>query len=683
MNTNNYRQFLAKIWHSAKQSVMRQGVAVFALFLLSCNFTNAALAEPIHINELTYNTSFSDTKISVIVKDVNVTNSSLEEQDLRKLLTFNDVKTLSTQFQKFSAQAFTIGSIKITVELSKTNLVYDLKNVNISSIHEGILDDLTIASTNFDADTKSNPDQSVHGSAQLSVLKTFNLPNYLSLLNARSDDNAPLLPIYELATINSLTFQDSKNNINVKIDSYEITKSVARQFSIALADLPSIIKTVTTDDKPQLSASAQPLQPSPQNQTTPDKLATQSQTLDAAKQAVTKQTPPSASPPSPAPPVASVQNNQSPQTSDNKEAQKKILVALLQDFFFGMEIGSEKINGITASYHKAPNSNDNFDLTLANATLIDFSKGQVGSLSINNLLMSNADNKFSLGSIALSNVDYSGFVRNLQSILDEKNHADDAALIRRILPHLGGLDIDAFNLETLVNPNMIDEGWPDNKIKISLDHFGLHNNHYLNDIPTNIILQIDHYTMDLPKNNPDYAMLQSLDYEKIDVNGKLALTWNEADQTLKLHTLSFDGKDMGGVNLSADVSHASADLFSPSQPVVEAAGLALVLSRAEITIINNSLFDRILTYEAKNKNIMAETLRKDLILGVSLSLPSILGSSPKSKLLIEAITKFIAMPKTLHVIAEAKNGLGMSDFVSIASPSELLEKMDIQANANQ
>ena len=65
------------------------------------------------------------------------------------------------------------------------------------------------------------------------------------------------------------------------------------------------------------------------------------------------------------------------------------------------------------------------------------------------------------------------------------------------------------------------------------------------------------------------------------------------------------------------------------------------------------------------------------------SLPASLGGGANIRAIGAAIATFITEPKTLHIAAASKNGVGAADMGMLATPDVLLNTLDIKASANR
>ena len=60
-----------------------------------------------------------------------------------------------------------------------------------------------------------------------------------------------------------------------------------------------------------------------------------------------------------------------------------------------------------------------------------------------------------------------------------------------------------------------------------------------------------------------------------------------------------------------------------------------------------------------------------------------LQDSAKAQLVVAALHKFIAAPKTLHIALSSKDGLGADAAPLIGSPQALLDALEVEASADQ
>ena len=87
--------------------------------------------------------------------------------------------------------------------------------------------------------------------------------------------------------------------------------------------------------------------------------------------------------------------------------------------------------------------------------------------------------------------------------------------------------------------------------------------------------------------------------------------------------------------------------------------------------------------QAKQAGQTPEQVKQMVVAGAAIGIPMMLGDSNASKVVSAAIAKFLADPKNLRVRARAPNGLGIADVQAVSDPKQLLQKLDVDAAANE
>ena len=98
---------------------------------------------------------------------------------------------------------------------------------------------------------------------------------------------------------------------------------------------------------------------------------------------------------------------------------------------------------------------------------------------------------------------------------------------------------------------------------------------------------------------------------------------------------------------------------------------------------NAGLFENAIDWKAKTDGTTVPALRATGVDFFANALPNSLGGVPNAKLIGAAIAKFIADPKTLHISATSKNGVGAPDMGLLGTPDVLLNSLDMKASANE
>jgi hypothetical protein len=103
----------------------------------------------------------------------------------------------------------------------------------------------------------------------------------------------------------------------------------------------------------------------------------------------------------------------------------------------------------------------------------------------------------------------------------------------------------------------------------------------------------------------------------------------------------------------------------------------------EIKLDNLGLVDRYLAMEARKARKEPETLRREWGTMAALILPALLGDTDAAKAITAAVSRFVVSPKTLSIVASAKNpgGVGLADVIAAGDPKAVLGKIDVKAIA--
>jgi hypothetical protein len=229
----------------------------------------------------------------------------------------------------------------------------------------------------------------------------------------------------------------------------------------------------------------------------------------------------------------------------------------------------------------------------------------------------------------------------------------------------------------------VDTGESKSPTRFQIGNLGLVSADPIDGIPTRFSTSIDHFTFDPKDAGDELAGVAALGYDKIDLSSRFEAHFDAAKRELGVEDLSLSGADMGAVKIACDFGNASKDLFSADPAQMEAAALSLLLRRIEIRVENGGFFERIVAAAAKQSNKSPEEVRQAYVAAAAIGVPALLGNGPAAKAIGAAIAKFVATPKNLRIVAVAPQGLGAVDFVLIKDPSALMNKLSVQAAADE
>jgi hypothetical protein len=140
---------------------------------------------------------------------------------------------------------------------------------------------------------------------------------------------------------------------------------------------------------------------------------------------------------------------------------------------------------------------------------------------------------------------------------------------------------------------------------------------------------------------------------------------------------------MGAIKLSALIDNVTKDLFSGDSASMQAAAFGALIKRVEVRIDNAGLFEKAAAAQAKTQNKSLEEIKRSYVTAAAIAVPAMLDNRPAAKIIGAALAKFLANPKSFHLIAISADGLGAADFALMKEPSTLLDALDIKASANE
>ncbi len=195
---------------------------------------------------------------------------------------------------------------------------------------------------------------------------------------------------------------------------------------------------------------------------------------------------------------------------------------------------------------------------------------------------------------------------------------------------------------------------------------------------------LDHFTLRLDEaKNGALKDLRALGYSQLDLSSRIAIVWDEARQELAITTLAFEGADMGSVRISGLLSNVAKNLFSTNHAAAIVAALDALLKKFDVRLVNAGLFDKVIAAQAERQHKSIDEMRQTYARAAIVFLPVLLENAPAAQTIGAALIKFIANPKSLRLVAAAPDGLSLSDLTAIQTPGALLNKLSVEASANE
>lgn len=241
--------------------------------------------------------------------------------------------------------------------------------------------------------------------------------------------------------------------------------------------------------------------------------------------------------------------------------------------------------------------------------------------------------------------------------------------------------VAADTLDLSLGPRQARAGIPTH---FQLAHFDAVGSKSASGTPVRMQASFDHlvFAIDGSKGS-DFAPMAALGYDKLDLSSQLSAHFDENSNEFGLDGLSVSGADIGSVRLSGRLDHVTKALFSTDQIDMETGFLSLLLHSIEIKVVNAGLFDRLVASAAKKGNVTPAQIRTNYIDAVKQQVPKLLNNGRGTDAIVAALVKFISDPKNLRLAATAPKGIAAIQLVLIQDPAVLLQKLDIEAAADE
>jgi len=357
------------------------------------------------------------------------------------------------------------------------------------------------------------------------------------------------------------------------------------------------------------------------------------------------------------------------------EEQKRIMT-LLGSLFQSFEGGRVELRDMTMETKQ----NDAVKFTMARAFAGGVANGRWDEMSASGIEMTGPkQTSFKLGEFSLRGLSLASVFEALGNLDPEDPSTIDA---RAMIPQIEGLKISnmAFNVPDDSNRRVTNA-----RLIGGLNNFDLKYGQYINGIPTDVGIVINNVTMELPKStqNDQLKQLVAMGYSKLDASAVVKMRFDEPSRSLQVEEISANLVDMARFYAKANVTNVTRDLFDKDVAKMSVAGLASQVKSVDFRMDNLGGVEKALAEMAKQQRKKPADMRAELAAGAALIIPGMLGDHPAAKTVANAVAKFIAEPKSLTIGLNAKGeGLSAADFMAVASPLQVLDRVDITASAN-
>jgi len=569
------------------------------------------------VDDVTFDAGFA--KYSA--KHVEVSGSNLSADEFKNLLS-GLAKGISAEgLAKLNAASIVIPDLALEETVAGSHQFAHYLDVRLSGIHAGKVDSYSIASGAIGGELADGQTltATIHGMGGTGI----DLPGLARvLIEASADADAPLTPLYDTAYAGGYEIKTSL--FEMSIGKMLMSDIRGRPLKTPLAD---ILKQL-----PKTHEAGQPFSP------------------------------------------------------EEQKAALAFLPAFL-DLYAAFSVGRMEIHDFKMSGHgDGTLPLPSFTASISSIAMTDYRNSRVGELAIDGLDVAPAAGKFHLGTFSLKGLDFRDALAGLSQLMQRAATAPtgvapsekDLKLLKT--PRLDSLTFGDLVAEFSVPQETDNPSTRAKNMRIKVANYKMEPTLWPDGLPKSIATSLDHLVFDLLPNLPDADILADNGFDTLDLSFKIAVGWDEGTQRLTIDKARFVGEGLGTEDIAATLDNVPAEAFNSDQFARQAAWLGGLVKSLDVRIENAKLFDILLAIQARQTHKSTDDAKRDLITAAAVSIPQLLGNSPAAKQLADAVTKFLANPKSLHIMLTSRDGLGFADVVA---PDHILDNVELSATANE
>jgi len=320
-------------------------------------------------------------------------------------------------------------------------------------------------------------------------------------------------------------------------------------------------------------------------------------------------------------------------------------------------------------------------ITLAKMSVESFGNTNIGDIGFDSLGIKAQGSTINIGDIHFKGIDFERLRQYQAKKTPEDAETNPNQQTANYIPRVSAFIVNNADI------SLADETAADSTKKtgaFSLAHFEMDGGIPIESAPAQMKATLDHFTIDLEQlKDTDVKSLTDMGYSKLDFSSRIEMEWNASAEELTVNDISLSGTEMGAVKVSGLIDNVTKDFFSGDSTAMQAAAFGALVKKVEIQIDNAGLFEKATAAAAKAQHKSVDEIKKSYITAAAIGLPSMLDNKPAAKIIGAALAKFIANPKSFHLVAVSAEGLGAADFVLMKDPGSLLDAVEIKANANE
>lgn len=286
--------------------------------------------------------------------------------------------------------------------------------------------------------------------------------------------------------------------------------------------------------------------------------------------------------------------------------------------------------------------------------------GEIGLADVD--LVAGGDIDFRMDRLALGGIEMADEAV-IQSILDAIAAGQDPDNITDLVPMIGFIETAGIELAI------------DGMLPLALDRMLIAADGYVGPIPTGNRIEVQ--GLRVPQSVVDgqvRAIINQLGFTEFIVDLGMAMTWNEADETLLLEDVHFAIRGAGSISASLELGGVTRALLTDPDTMSETDVLTLTFNGARLAVVDRGVADALFAFTAENTDVSVEQYRDEFIRG----LPFLLSVSMDRAIALEispALQEFLRQPSSLIVEAVPEDPIPLAALAVVleGSPFALID----------
>jgi hypothetical protein len=359
--------------------------------------------------------------------------------------------------------------------------------------------------------------------------------------------------------------------------------------------------------------------------------------------------------------------------------QKRMMAGFGADLLDSFDIGSFEVRDIGV---KGISDAKPFNAHLDRMALADLGDAKIGEFSFAGFSTTSDNTRVSLGNVAFRGFDMSAMRTRMKAAASDIAQPLDEAKPRELMPNLREFSLSAFEYRGAGAGIVAGAGRGGANVRIN--KIETRSSDVYEGIPTALTASLDGLSFDVSAtaSNDSLRTIAGLGYSQVDLGSRMDVAWKQSAQELAANEVSVAAAGMGALRLKGTLTNVSKDLFAPEPAVAQAAALSALVKNVDLTVTDQGLLNRMIANEAKRSNRTPDAVRSEWVTAAAVGIPRAFGDATAGRTLGAAVSKFIAKPNTLHVSANAPNGIGAAELMLFSQdPAAFLKRMDVQASA--